>query len=59
MMQEFFLNQSAQLAKQDNDISSWTVLHPIELLSGYMPVFVAALLITLIFTPANIAIPPR
>ena len=51
MMQENFLNQSARLAEQGNDISSWTVLHPIELLSGYMPVFVAALLITLILTP--------
>ena len=51
MMQENLINQAAQLAKQDNDISSWTVLHPIELLSGYMPVFVAALLTTLILTP--------
>ena len=51
MMQENLINQTAQLAKQDNDISSWTVLHPIELLSGYMPVFVAALLTTLILTP--------
>ena len=51
MMQENLINQAAQLAKQDNDISSWTVLHPVELLSGYMPVFVAALLTTLILTP--------
>lgn len=51
MMQENLINQTAQLSKQDNDISSWTVLHPIELLSGYMPVFVAALLTTLILTP--------
>ena len=51
MIQQNFINQAAQLSKQDNDISSWTVLHPIELLSGYMPVFVAALLITLILTP--------
>ena len=51
MMQENLINQAAQLSKPDNDISSWTVLHPIELLSGYMPVFVAALLITLILTP--------
>jgi len=51
MMQENLINQTAQLSKPDNDISSWTVLHPIELLSGYMPVFVAALLITLILTP--------
>ncbi len=51
MIQQNFINQAAQLSKPDNDISSWTVLHPIELLSGYMPVFVAALLITLILTP--------
>ena len=51
MIQQNFINQVAQLSKPDNDISSWTVLHPIELLSGYMPVFVAALLITLILTP--------
>ena len=51
MMQENLINQTAQLSKPDNDISSWTVLHPIELLSGYMPVFVAALLTTLILTP--------
>jgi len=51
MIQQNFINQAAQLSKQDNDISSWTVLHPIELLSSYMPVFVAALLITLILTP--------
>ena len=51
MIQQNFINQAAQLSKSDNDISSWTVLHPIELLSGYMPVFVAALLITLILTP--------
>ena len=51
MMQQNLINQAAQLSKPDNDISSWTVLHPIELLSGYMPVFVAALLITLILTP--------
>jgi UDP-GlcNAc:undecaprenyl-phosphate GlcNAc-1-phosphate transferase len=51
MMQQNLINQAAQLSKPDNDISSWTVLHPIELLSGYMPVFVAALLTTLILTP--------
>ena len=51
MMQENLINQAAQLSKPDNDISSWTTLHPVELLSGYMPVFVAALLTTLILTP--------
>jgi len=51
MMQENLINQTAQLSKPDNDISSWTTLHPVELLSGYMPVFVAALLTTLILTP--------
>ncbi|MSR34554.1 MAG: undecaprenyl/decaprenyl-phosphate alpha-N-acetylglucosaminyl 1-phosphate transferase [Phycisphaerales bacterium] len=51
MMQDSFLNQGLQIANKQTDISTWTVLHPVEILSGYMPVFVAALVATLIATP--------
>ncbi|MCE9619873.1 MAG: undecaprenyl/decaprenyl-phosphate alpha-N-acetylglucosaminyl 1-phosphate transferase [Planctomycetes bacterium] len=33
------------------DPAAWITLHPLEILSGYMPVFVVALLTTLIVTP--------
>ena len=39
------------ISPDNHDISTWTVLHPTELLSDYMPVFVAALLTTLLITP--------
>ena len=51
MMHANFLNESGSIASQGSDVSTWTVLNPAELLSGYMPVFVAALVATLIATP--------
>ena len=51
MIQDPLVNQALNLGRTGSDVSTWTVLNPIELLSGYMPVFVAALVATLIVTP--------
>lgn len=51
MIQDPLVNQSLNIGRTGSDVSTWTVLNPIELLSGYMPVFVAALVVTLIVTP--------
>ena len=51
MIQDPLVNQAVNLGRTGSDVSTWTVLNPIELLSGYTPVFVAALVVTLIATP--------
>ena len=51
MIQGSLVNQSLNIGRTGSDVSTWTVLNPIELLSGYMPVFVAAFVVTLIVTP--------
>ena len=51
MIQGSLVNQPMNLGRTGSDVSTWTVLNPIELLSSYMPVFVAALVATLIATP--------
>jgi UDP-GlcNAc:undecaprenyl-phosphate GlcNAc-1-phosphate transferase len=51
MIQGSLVNQPFNIGRTGSDVSTWTVLNPIELLSSYMPVFVAALVATLIATP--------
>ena len=51
MMQEVSMFAGVPIAPEGSDISTWTVLKPLELLSTYMPVFVAALVTTLVATP--------
>jgi UDP-GlcNAc:undecaprenyl-phosphate GlcNAc-1-phosphate transferase len=51
MIQGSLVDQPLNLGRTASDVSTWTVLNPIELLSSYMPVFVAALVATLIATP--------
>lgn len=51
MIQGSLVNQPLNIGRTGSDVSTWTVLNPIELLSSYTPVFVAALIATLIATP--------
>lgn len=51
MIQGSLVNQPFNIGRTGSDVSTWTVLNPIELLSSYTPVFVAALIATLIATP--------